>query len=182
MLTRTFLCLASALLLPAARATAQSDEGVADLQHSVEQLRGSIGHWNVITQFLNPDGSTAKTVSGTYDFSWVVPDRVISGQSDIPELKRRAAILFYVNEVKSQIEMVSVGADGRLWVMTGALGEEVRVTQEFKTASGGVGQLRFTRYNVSTDSFESKMEFTEDGGNTWLPGNHQVFRRAVAAP
>jgi len=83
-----------------------------------------------------------------------------------------------VSESRKKVEMASVGADGRLWVMTGALGEEVRTTQEFKTAKGGVGMLRFTRMRVERDSFESTMEYTEDGGKTWVPGNHQFFRRA----
>jgi hypothetical protein len=155
-------------------------DGGAALQNSVEQLRSSIGRWDVTTEFLNTDGTAAKTVSGTYEFSWVIPDRVVSGKSEIPELKQVSAILFYVNEAKQFIEMVSVGADGNLWVMTGELGGEVRTTKEFKTASGGTGQLRFTRYNVLADSFESKMEYTEDGGESWLPGNHQVFRRAAS--
>ncbi len=158
---------------------AQSTEDDPALRDSVEQLRSSIGLWDVTTQFLDPDGSTAKTVTGTYEFDWVIPDRVVSGTSRIAELEQVSAILFYVNATKKLIEMVSVGADGRLWIMSGALGQEVRTTQEFKTSSGGVGQLRFTRYNVSRDSFESKMEYTEDGGKTWSPGNHQAFKRAA---
>ena len=165
------------LLLLAGTVTAVGDD--AALQKSIEQLRGSIGRWDVTTEFLNADGSAAKTVTGSYEFTWVIPDRVVSGKSAIPELAQVSAILFYVNEKQQVIEMVSVGADGRLWVMTGELGGEVRTTPEFKTASGGAGQLRFTRYSVAADSFESKMDYTEDGGETWLPGNHQVFRRAV---
>lgn len=72
---------------------------------------------------------------------------------------------------------VSVAADGELWIMTGALGGDTRYTQEFPTREGATGQLRFTRYNVSVDSFESKMEYTTDGRETWTPGNHQVFTR-----
>lgn len=64
--------------------------------------------------------------------------------------------------------------------MTGPLGQEVRTTKEFPTASGGKGMQRFTRFNVAPDRFESRMEYTEDGGVTWKPGNHQVFRRTTA--
>ena len=148
------------------------------LQHSVSQLRSTIGEWEVTTEFLQEDGFVAKSVGGKYEFSWVVADRVVAGRSDIPELGQTAGILFYVNEKKAVIEMVSVGADGRLWIMTGALGGEERVSQEFPTTDGGTMRLRFTRYNVSNDAFESRMEYTLDGGKTWNPGNHQVFRRA----
>lgn len=147
------------------------------LQRSVEQLRSSVGRWAVVTEFLNEDGTVARSFNGTYEFTWVVPDRVVSGTSEIPEMQQTSGILFYINEKQQQIEMVAVSGDGMLWIMTGALGGEVRTSQEFSTANGGTGQLRFTRYHVAQDSFESKMEFSEDGGKTWKPGNHQVFTR-----
>ena len=172
------LFLAAVLLGSVSLASAQAPAGTTPLDHSVEQLRSTVGQWAVTTEFLQEDGAVARTVEGTYEFEWVVPDRVVSGKSEIPELKQTAGILFFVNEKQSLIEMVSVGADGRLWEMIGPLGGEVRTTPEFKTADGGAGQLRFTRYNVSADAFESKMEYTTDGGQTWLPGNHQRFRRS----
>ncbi len=171
------LVLAAVLLGPVSLASAQASAGTTPLEHSVEQLRSTVGRWAVTTEFLQEDGAVARAVEGTYEFEWVVPDRVVSGKSEIPELKQTAGILFFVNEKQSLIEMVSVGADGRLWEMIGPLGGEVRTTPEFKTAEGGAGQLRFTRYNVSADAFESKMEYTTDGGQTWLPGNHQRFAR-----
>ena len=157
---------------------AQSPADSAALQHSLEQLRSAIGSWQVETQFLGDDGSVARTVRGTYEFAWVIPDRVVRGQSTIPDLQQTSAILFYLRASRREIEMVSVGADGVLWVMTGPLGGETRTTQEFDTAGGGRSRLRFTRFNVSADRFESRMEYTIDGGATWRPGNHQTFHRA----
>ncbi|OGF03954.1 MAG: hypothetical protein A2W00_14520 [Candidatus Eisenbacteria bacterium RBG_16_71_46] len=133
------------------------------LQQSVEQLRAAVGRWEVVTEYLNEDGSVAKAVSGSYEFSWIVPDRVVAGKSEIPELKQTSGILFYINQAKQHIEMAAVGADGRLWIMTGPLGGEERLSQEYQTVEGGTGRLRFTRYNVSPDAFESRMEYTEDG-------------------
>lgn len=147
------------------------------LSRSVEELRTSVGTWNAVTEFLYDDGSVARSVEGTYEFQWVVPDRVVSGTSSIPELEQVSAVLLYINEQEEIIEMVSVGSDGVLWTMTGALGGNVRTSQEYDTGNGP-GQLRFTRYNVSADAFESRMEYTDDGGATWKAGNHQVFRRA----
>ena len=167
----------ASLLLVSGLALGHGDHQDEALHHSVEQLRSSVGRWNVVTDFLNEDGSVTRSVSGTYEFSWVVPDRVLSGHSEMPELKQTVGILFYIKSAERQIEMVSVGADGRLWIMTGPLGGEQRLSQEFDTADGRPAQLRFTRVNVSTDAFESKMEYTEDGGLTWKPGNHQRFRR-----
>ena len=72
--------------------------------------------------------------------------------------------------------MGSVGRDGTLWVMTGPIDEEVRLSQEFPTADGGAARLRFTRFNISPQ-LASRMEYADDGGQTWKPGNHQTFRR-----
>lgn len=110
-----------------------------------------------------------------------MPDRVVSGRSDIPEMKPSAEILSYVDEARGHIEMASVGGDGRLRVMTGPIGGGGQgTTAEFKTTQG-LSQLRFTRFNVDRDRFESKMECTEDSGASSKPGNHQVFRRKTAA-
>ncbi len=155
----------------------QTPTDAAALKHSVEQLRSAIGRWAVTTEFLNADGSVAKSVAGSYEFSWVVPDRVVSGKSEIPELDQAAGLLFYIDEKEQEIEMVSVGRDGKLWIMSGPLGGEQRTTQEYETADGGTAQLRFTRYKIRKNSFESKMEYTTDNGKSWLPGNHQKFRR-----
>ncbi|MCI0390860.1 MAG: hypothetical protein MOB07_19110 [Acidobacteria bacterium] len=148
------------------------------LTKAIQELQHAHGMWAVTTEFLKPDGAVARTVKGTYRFSWIIPDRVLAGQTDIPELKQTSGILFYLNERRKLIEMASVGGDGNLWVMTGVAGSDIRTTKPFPTADGKTSQLRFTRYNVKPDSFESKMEYTEDGGKTWLPGNHQVFRRS----
>ena len=179
----TVWCGVAALLLAASQgALASEPEGGDGLAAGVRQLRESIGRWDTLTEFLNEDGSVANAVTGSYEFSWVVPDRVVAGRSEIPELGQSAGILFYVNEKKAIIEMVSVGADGRLWVMTGPIDGETRTSQTYEAQDGSQGQLRFTRFHVAADRFESKMEYTSDGGKTWKPGNHQVFTRAAETP
>ncbi len=167
--------------LPAAmlRAEPASQEALAV---GVAQLRHAIGEWNVTTTQFGEDGSVARTMPGTYHFEWVVPDRVASGRSDIPELGTASGILFYVRERRATIEMVSVGADGHLWVMTGPIDGETRTTPPTPLSDGSSMQLRFTRFSVEPDRFESRMEFTMDDGATWKPGNHQVFLRATPAP
>lgn len=164
------------LIVPVSARGAAADSAAA-LEASVAQLRHVAGEWDVVTEFMNPDGTVARSAPGTYRFEWVVQDRVLSGRSEIPALGPASGILFYVNEKQREIEMVSVSQDGRLWIMTGPLGGETRTTRPFPSAGGGEGQLRFTRYNVQQDSFESKMEWTSDGGATWVQGNHQTFTR-----
>lgn len=156
---------------------AQGEGDKIALEASVQQLRDNVGEWAVVTNFLNADGAVARSANGTYTFNWVVVDRLLSGESEIPEMGMKSGILFYVNEKKKIIEMVSVGKDGNLWTMTGPLGGETRYSQVYKTTDGGEGQLRFTRFNVRADGFESKMEYSEDGGKNWTQGNHQTFSR-----
>lgn len=167
-------------LLLSASVHAVSPSAADKLAISVAQLRLAAGDWAVTTEFLNEDGSVARTVPGSYHFEWVIPDRVLIGKSGGAEPQAAGGMLFYVSEKRGVIEMVSVHAEGRPWVMTGALGEETRYTQPFDTQDGKTGQLRFTRSNVAKDRFESRMEYTEDGGKTWKPGNRQQFRRPQA--
>lgn len=146
------------------------------LSRSVDELRAAVGVWSVTTRFLAADGSVAREVEGEYAFEWVEKDRVLSGTGFMPGLGRNG-ILFYIDRAEAEIEMVSVGPDGKLWVMNGPLGGDTRMSREFTTADGKTAQLRFTRFNAAADRFESRMEITTDGGATWVPGNHQVFTR-----
>ena len=167
--------LSSFLVLPFAEAT---ETGPIGFDSAVEQLRSAVGAWEVKTTQYGDDGNVARVACGTYRFEWIVPDRVLAGRSDIPDWKQASGLLFYVNERRSTIEMASVGADGNLWVMTGPAGGETRTTPAVPTSDGETMQLRFTRFNVSPNRFESRMEVSTDGGSSWKQGNHQVFERA----
>lgn len=169
--------LSSFLVLPLAEGT---ETGPIGFESAVEQLRSAVGAWEVKTTQYGDDGNVARVACGTYRFEWIVPDRVLAGRSDIPDWKQASGLLFYVNERRSTIEMASVGADGFLWVMTGPAGGETRTTPAVPTSDGGTMQLRFTRFNVSPNRFESRMEVSTDGGSSWKQGNHQVFSRATA--
>jgi len=173
-------CRAAAVLaLLAMPFAAASESPSSQFAAAIAQLRQTVGLWDVTTTQYGEDGKVAGVAAGTYRFDWIVPDRVLAGRSDIPEMKQASGILFYVNERRSTIEMASVGADGHLWVMTGPAGGETRTTPLTPLADGRSMQLRFTRYAVTPDRFESRMEVSLDGGESWKPGNHQLFVRAA---
>jgi len=148
---------------------------------AIEQLRLAVGEWSVTTEMFGAEGERLRKVEGSYRFRWVIPDRVLSGEADQPELNSKTAILFYVQVREERIEMVSVGEDGHLWVMSGPADSEVRTTQEIKMSDGSTMTLRFTRYDVEKDRFRSKMEVSVDGGKTWTLGNRQEFRRKTGS-
>ena len=175
-LRRYSTALLSLLAMPLAEA---NEITTAPLATAVQQLRHSVGVWEVTTTQFDDSGEVKRVGSGTYRFDWVVPDRVVSGRADMPEWKQRAGMLFYVNPERSTIEMTSVGPDGQLVVMTGPAGGETRTTAPTPLADGRKLQLRFTRFNVSANCFEARMETSYDGGASWRPGNHQMFRRAA---
>lgn len=154
-----------------------ADENAAAPTPGVEQLRHMEGAWRVETRFVQEDCSDTEPFAGTYHFQWVIEDKVLSGVSEIPALGQKSAVLFYVRPATNEIEMASVGADGKLWVMTGRDAEEVRSTPDYPTTDGGTVRLRFTRFNVQPDHFESMMEWSADQGATWSKGNHQRFER-----
>jgi hypothetical protein len=123
----------------------------------------------------------AASVEGSYRFDWVVPDRVLSGRSELPALGRASAIPFYVRPDRQVIEMSSVGGDGPRWAMTGPIDGEVRSTPTVTMPDGGTMTLRFTRSAVQPDRFESRMEYSSDAGKTWTQGNRQAFVRDKTA-
>lgn len=157
---------------------AQTQAPPEPAEQAVEQLRHVIGLWDVETDFIGPDGAVQRTFAGQYRFGWVVPDRVVSGMSAIPELNQASAILFFVRPSESEIEMASVAADGHLWRMVGPDTSETRTTPNTRMADGSTMMLRFTRYDVQEDSFRSRMEISADGGESWELGNEQRFVRA----
>ena len=175
---RLLTIIAALLTLGSAPLTAQPAPPPEPSAIAVEQLRHAIGLWNVETDFIAADGSVARTLTGQYRFGWVVPDRVVTGMSTIPELNQASAILFFVRPGRSEIEMASVGADGHLWRMIGPDDSETRTTPETTMADGSTLILRFTRYDVTPNSFQSRMERSTDGGQTWSLGNRQRFVRA----
>ncbi len=75
--------------------------------------------------------------------------------------------------------MSSVGPDGHLWRMIGPDASETRTTPNTPMADGTTIMLRFTRYAVEQNRFQSRMEVSTDGGETWRVGNEQRFVRAA---
>jgi hypothetical protein len=175
---RLLTIIAALLTLGSAPLAAQPAPPPEPSAIAVEQLRHAIGLWNVETDFIAADGSVARTLTGQYRYGWVVPDRVVTGMSTIPELNQASAILFFVRPGRNEIEMASVGADGHLWRMIGPDDSETRTTPETTMADGSTLILRFTRYDVTPNSFQSRMERSTDGGQTWSLGNRQRFVRA----
>ncbi|MGQ0385165.1 MAG: hypothetical protein ACT4UP_10850 [Gammaproteobacteria bacterium] len=172
--------LSASLVLAFAPLSGEAMETAASsLAEGVDQLRHAVGTWNVTTIRYREDGKVAERLNGTYQFEWVVPDRVVSGRANIPSIGPMSGLLFYYNERRGTLEIASVGADGQLVVMTGAPGEELR-TSAPPAADGSKRQLRFTRFNVERNCFESRLDVSTDGGASWRPGNHLRFVRATS--
>jgi hypothetical protein len=163
-------------LLTATPAAAQPPPA-ANVGAGVMELRHVIGSWHVRTEFLNPDGSLARAVDGSYSFEWAIPDAVVRGLARQPALDSSSALLFYVRPARRQIEMVSVDQAGITWVMTGTEGTDQRSTEDRTMSDGSRMRLRFTRFNVTPGRFESRMDYSTDGGSSWTQGNHQTFVR-----
>ena len=166
------------LVLPLAEAIEMAP---TSLTGAVQQLRQAAGHWNVTTTRYAPNGSVAAVASGTWHFDWVVPDRVLSGRAAIPDWKQTSGMLFYLNERRSTLEMASVGADGQLLVMTGPAGAETQTTTPIQLPDGRRMLQRYTRFGITADRFEARMETSFDGGRSWKPGHHQLFVRVPAS-
>jgi hypothetical protein len=148
------------------------------IQTAVQQLRQAAGRWTVTTTQYDSSGSVKAVASGTWQFDWVVPDRVLAGRASIPDWKQSTGILLYLNERRSTVEMATVGADGQLQVLAGAAGTDTRTSAAVALPDGRRMVKRYTRYRVEADRFESCLETSYDGGRSWQPGLHHLFVRA----
>jgi hypothetical protein len=74
--------------------------------------------------------------------------------------------------------MAQVGADGQLVVMSGPAGAQTRRSAAVELPDGRRVLQRHTRYGVTPDRFEAKVETSDDGGASWKPAYHQLFVRA----
>ncbi len=172
--------LSAAFVLACSPFAAEAMETSASaLAEGIDLLRQTVGTWNVTTTQYRDDGTVARKVNGTYQFDWVVPDRVVSGRSSIASLGEMSGILIYVNERCSTLEMAQVDADGQLTVMSGNARSDLRTTAAVTRPDGSKVQLRVTRFNVGPDRFESRLDVSIDGGENWRPGSHQRFVRAM---
>lgn len=165
------------LFMPLAHATGTAPPG---LESAVQQLRQAAGRWNVTTTRYAENGAVAAVATGTWTFDWIVPDRVLSGRSAIPDWNQSAGLLFYLNERLVTLEMAQVGSDGQLLVMVGPAGADSRTTEPVALPDGRRMVQRHTRYGVTADRFESRIDTSYDGGASWRPGYHQLFVRAPA--
>ena len=163
--------------VPAIAQTHAQSQTSASPASALAELRQIVGEWDVRTRFLNPDGSLAREVDGSYTFAWAVPDAIVSGTARQPALESVSALLLYRRPATREVEMVSVDQRGVRWIMTGTEGSDVRTTPDRTMADGSRMRLRFTRFNVAQDRFESRMDYSTDGGATWTQGNHQLFVR-----
>jgi hypothetical protein len=169
--------LLSFLVLPAAGAAELAPPALAT---AVQQLRQAAGRWNVTTTRYADNGAVAAVATGTWSFDWVVPDRVLTGRSAIPDWNQSAGMLFYLNERMFTLEMAQVGADGQLIVLSGPAGAATRRSEPVALPDGRRVLQRHTRYGVTADRFEAKLETSYDGGASWKPAYHQLFVRAPA--
>ena len=172
-----FLCLFLAGSPQASALTRDDPDFDRPVALAIEQLRHIVGNWKVETDFFGPDSKLLGTYTGRYEFRWVVEDKIVSGHSELPQLQQKSAILFFHRLNTREVEMISVGSDGRPWRMIGPDDSEVRTTANTPMPNGTKLMLRFTRHNIEQDSFQSTMESSDDGGKTWHLGNRQRFKR-----
>ena len=166
------------LFFPAAEAAELAPPALAN---AVQQLRQAAGRWTVTTTRYADNGAVAAVATGTWSFDWVVPDRVLTGKAVIPDWNQSAGMLFYLNERMFTLEMAQVGADGQLVVMSGPAGAQTRRSAPVELPDGRRVLQRHTRYGVTADRFEAKVETSDDGGASWKPAYHQLFVRAPQA-
>ena len=166
--------LLSFFVLPFAEA---SETAPPVLATAVQQLRQAAGRWNVTTTRYAENGAVAAVATGTLNFDWVVPDRVLAG-------KLRHSRLEPVGRHALLPERAHVHARDGAGRRRRAAHRDERPRRD-RDANDRADRMpdgrrmlqRHTRYGVTANRFEAKMEMSYDGGANWKPGYHQLFVR-----
>lgn len=148
-------------------------------EEAVQRLRQLHGRWQFQTEYLNAAGEVTGRTSGTEEVEWLVEDRVLGMTSRLDGDRVGSRAMWFYDRTTLEFTLVSVnGSTGELWVLGGDLDQwQIRS----RVTPPGSAQIRFTHYDVEQDSWRALMEYSTDGGDTWLPGFRQVFSRVSKA-
>jgi len=174
------LIIASALLLSA---TAVADDRY-DLGRSpaapveLDAYAPLVGEWAITTETLQQDGTWADSPGAQWNFYFILEGHAIQDDwishapptGDPPIYGRGTNIRIYDTE-EDRWEMAWIASRTRsLSTYTAQNGPDGSIVM--RDLFGVAQPSRITFYDIREDSFEWKLEFTQDEGETWF----EVFR------
>lgn len=142
------------------------------------RLNYAIGIWDSKTESLDRDGNVIKTTHSESERKFVIEDRVVEIAGVLKESGKTFRAWEYYDVESGKYTLTSIDRKGRLFTMSGDLGEEFQWTSEpQKRPDGSSFAMRFTHYDIEPDSFTALGEISRDGGKTWRAFTRQSMTR-----
>lgn len=153
-----------------------------DAPEQLQHWSSLIGKWRTTEEGLKPDGSAWQaSKSAQWNFywamdGWAVRDEYFSPPLDDSEadpLKRQIGTnLRIFNPDKNEWIMAWLTKDGKRVDVYQATSSDKNIVMRTDPLSEGGKYRRITFFDIKKDSFEWKLEFSNDGQSNWL----EVYR------
>ena len=164
------------LAMPAYGQTSQEETPFPE--EARRRLDYTVGSWVSKTESLDKNGKVVRTTYSETERRFVIDDRVVEISGVTKETGQSFRAWEYYDVEKGLYTLTSIDREGRLFTMSGELGEEFRWTSENrKRADGSSFAMRFTHYDIEPDSFTALGEISGDGGRTWRAFLRQYLTR-----
>ena len=132
------------------------------------RLDYAIGSWESKTESLDKHGEVIKTTYSETQRRFVIDDRVVEISGVMKETGKTFRAWEYYDVRNGKYTLTSIDREGRLFTMSGELGDEFKWTSESgEMPDGSSFTMRFTHYDFEAASFTALGEISRDGGRTW---------------
>jgi hypothetical protein len=184
-----FICLLAALIAAGATADDATQTDTVDRQQTppmgpppeMKEISWLVGDWNVTMKSgMDPDTTTWTESQGTCTYKYV-----LGGAAMQFEYKGEAmgmpfegmAVQCFDRETGMWQMSWTDNMSGRLSLYTGKRADHATVVIGEDIYNGQTYITRITSYNETSDAFDWKMEYSTDGGQTFLPSARAKYTR-----
>lgn len=156
-------------------AAQQSDDGLA--AEAVSILQDELGSWDSRWERLDADGNVTSVTEGVETFLPLNGERVHLLKTHIPAMNQTSNGLRFYNPVEKRLMLISVGADGRHFILREEVGGNVVLSDPYMSRNGSETILRFTTTSATENEKIIDHEFSTDGGKSWTLFRRQTMTR-----
>lgn len=156
-----------------ARAALRAEQAQALLDYE-------IGLWDSRWERLDAEGNVTVSFTGTEHFEWYLGDKVVQLTTRIPELDQMSKSLRFFSPREQRIVFWAVDSNSDHWTMHQDVESGIIHSLPTPTAAGGEMTLRFTTTRKTADAFDVAMDYSLDGGDSWVRGMRQYLTRAAS--
>ncbi|MEZ5330605.1 MAG: hypothetical protein R2991_00830 [Thermoanaerobaculia bacterium] len=168
--------LACAALTPLA-ALAQ-DAPASPPPEAVRRMEHVLGRWESTWEWVDAEGTVVYVEHGTETGRWALEGRLLELTTEIEGRDGPSKGWMFWNAPAERFQLVSVGWDGDLWILSGGLEEYVIASEPKAMPDGKTLQIRFTHGEAGPDTLTAVMEMRGSSEEPWTVRVRQTMVRS----